>query len=66
MYWVKTSEGNYEVIDGQQRTISIGQYVNGDFSVDGYFFHNLSDQKQKQILDYELMIYFCEVQTMNG
>ncbi len=60
MYWVKTSEGNYEVIDGQQRTISIGQYVNGDFSVDGYFFHNLSDQKQKQILDYELMIYFCE------
>ena len=60
MYWVKTDEGNYEVLDGQQRTISIGQYVNGDFSVDGFFFHNLSDQKQKQILDYELMIYFCE------
>jgi hypothetical protein len=60
MYWVKTDEGNYEVLDGQQRTISIGLYVNGDFSVDGFFFHNLSDQKQKQILDYELMIYFCE------
>src|SRR3989344_6291575 len=60
MYWVKTDERNYEVLDGQQRTISIGQYVSNDFSLDGFFFHNLSDQKQKQILDYELMIYFCE------
>ncbi|HTE48404.1 MAG TPA: DUF262 domain-containing protein [Candidatus Paceibacterota bacterium] len=60
MYWVKTDEGNFEVLDGQQRTISVGQYVNGDFSINGFFFHNLSDQKQKQILDYELMIYFCE------
>ncbi len=60
MYWVKTDEGNYEVLDGQQRTISIGQYVNGDFSLGGFFFHNLSDEKQKQIMDYELMIYFCE------
>ena len=60
MYWVKTDEGNYEVLDGQQRTISIGQYVNGDFSLNGFFFHNLSVQKQKQILDYELMIYLCE------
>ncbi|MDP1760269.1 MAG: DUF262 domain-containing protein [Candidatus Woesebacteria bacterium] len=60
MYWVKTDEGKYEVLDGQQRTISIGQYVNGDFSLNDHFFHNLSDEKQKQILDYELMIYFCE------
>lgn len=60
MYWVKTDEGNYEVLDGQQRTISIGQYIIGDFSIDGFFFHNLSNEKQRQILDYELMIYFCE------
>ena len=60
MYWVKTNEGNYEVLDGQQRTISIGQYKNGDFSINGFFFHNLSDKKQKQILDYKLMIYLCE------
>lgn len=64
MYWVKTDEGNYEVLDGQQRTISIGQYVNGDFSVDFNgrlaMFHNLTDKEQGQILDYELMIYFCE------
>lgn len=60
MYWVKTDEGNYEVMDGQQRTISIGQYVNGDFSLNDFFFHNLTDEEQKLILDYELMIYFCE------
>lgn len=60
MYWVKTDEGNYEVLDGQQRTISIGQYVNSDFSLNDRFFHNLTDEEQKQILDYELMIYFCE------
>lgn len=60
MYWVKTDVGNYEVLDGQQRTISIGQYVNGDFSLNDRFFHNLTDEEQKQILDYELMIYFCE------
>ncbi len=60
MYWVKTDEGNFEVLDGQQRTISIGQYVNGDFSLNDRFFHNLTDEEQNQILEYELMIYFCE------
>ena len=33
MYWVVTEQGTYEVMDGQQRTISFCQYVNGDFSV---------------------------------
>ncbi len=64
MYWVKTDQGNFEVLDGQQRTISIGQYVNNDFSVDfngrTAMFHNLTKEEQKQILDYELMIYFCQ------
>ena len=35
MYWAVREDGNFEVIDGQQRTISICQYVNGDFSIDG-------------------------------
>ncbi|HVX90404.1 MAG TPA: DUF262 domain-containing protein [Candidatus Paceibacterota bacterium] len=60
MYWVKTDEGGYEVLDGQQRTISIGQYVNGDFSLNERYFHNLTTEEQDQILNYELMIYFCE------
>ncbi len=60
MYWVKTDQGNFEVLDGQQRTISIGQYVNGDFSLNDRFFHNLTKEEQDQILNYEMMIYFCE------
>ena len=52
MYWVKTDQGNFEVMDGQQRTISIGQYVNGDFSLNDRFFHNLTKEEQNQILDY--------------
>jgi len=63
MYWVVTDDGTYEVMDGQQRTISFCQYVEGDFSisVDGHpmAFHNLPKTLQDQILDYTLMIYFC-------
>ncbi|MGC1184889.1 MAG: DUF262 domain-containing protein [Candidatus Dormiibacterota bacterium] len=63
MYWVVTDQGTYEVMDGQQRTISFCQYVNGDFSipVDGHpmAFHNLPKTLQDQILDYTLMVYFC-------
>jgi hypothetical protein len=64
MYWVKTNEDSFEVLDGQQRTISIGQYINGDFSVDfngrTAMFHNLTQEEKDQILNYELMVYFCE------
>lgn len=60
MYWMVREDGNYEVLDGQQRTISIGQYVTGEFSLNDRFFHNLTDEEQELILDYELMIYFCE------
>lgn len=60
MYWMVRDDGGYEVLDGQQRTISIGQYVNGEFSLNNRFFHNLTKEEQDQILNYELMIYFCE------
>jgi hypothetical protein len=60
MYWVKKEDGNCEVLDGQQRTISICQYLNNDFSIDEKYFHTLTDDQQAQILDYKLMVYFCE------
>ena len=60
MYWMIREDGGFEGLDGQQRTISIGQYVNGDFSLNNRFFHNLTKEEQDKILDYELMIYFCE------
>ncbi len=59
MYFAVREDNNFEVIDGQQRTISICQYVEGDFSKDGLAFHNLTKDKQEQILNYKLMIYFC-------
>lgn len=60
MYWMVREDSGYEVLDGQQRTISIGQYVAGDFSIDNRHFHNLTKEEQDQILDYELMVYFCQ------
>jgi len=66
MYWAVREDGNFEVIDGQQRTISICQFVDGDFSVQiGNFpenraFHNLQNDEKEKILDYKLTIYLCE------
>ena len=63
MYWAVAGNG-FELMDGQQRTVSICQYVQGDFAVDingaPMFFNNLTAEKQKQILDYELSVYVCE------
>ena len=59
MYWAVRDDGKFEIIDGQQRTISICQYVVGIFSHNSKYFHNLQDDEQTKILDYELMIYQC-------
>ena len=59
MYWSINNDGTYEIIDGQQRTISIAQYVEGTFSFKDKYFHNLQSNEQKQILDYEITVYFC-------
>ncbi|MXY58125.1 MAG: DUF262 domain-containing protein [Gammaproteobacteria bacterium] len=60
MYWALRDDGTYEVIDGQQRTISAAQYVEGDYSLDGLYFNNLQDDEQERILDYLLHVYVCE------
>ena len=60
IYWAKTGEDSYEVLDGQQRTISLCEYVDGSFSVDGKYFMNLPEDIQKNILDYELFVYVCD------
>lgn len=59
MYWAVRDDGNFEVIDGQQRTISICQYVNGDFSHIFRYFNNLRKDEQEQILNYKLTVYVC-------
>lgn len=59
MYWAVRADGHYEVIDGQQRSLSICQYINGDYSIAGLYFHSLQSDQQEKILSYELMVYFC-------
>ena len=54
MYWAVNEDGTFEVLDGQQRTISFCQYVAGDFSIkiDGHpmAFHNLTQAQKDQFL----------------
>lgn len=65
MYWSVRENGEFEIIDGQQRTISLCQYVQGDYSVKvGSFaekraFHNLQQDEQDKLLDYKLTVYLC-------
>lgn len=60
MYWCRTGQDTYEVLDGQQRTISLCEYVDGSFSVDDKYFYNLPSDQQDKILDYELFVYVCD------
>ena len=56
MYWSISSDGTYELMDGQQRTISICQYINGDYSIDGQYFHSLTKDEQDESLVYKLNV----------
>lgn len=69
MYWVRNPDpsapaddtlAKFEVLDGQQRTLSICKYVSGEFSINEQYFFNLTKDQQDAILDYELTVYVCE------
>lgn len=60
MYRSRNADGSYELLDGQQRTLSICQYLEGDFSLDEKYFHSLPADQQEKILNYLLTIYICE------
>lgn len=64
LYFVKTGEDTFEVLDGQQRITSFGRYVIGKFAVkvDGMenYFSGLNEDLQQKILDTKLLIYECE------
>lgn len=64
MYWVDKGNDSYEVLDGQQRTISICEYLKGNFSIkdkngNPKYFHSLNKDEKKAIEEYELFVYFC-------
>ena len=58
-YWSKNEDGTYELLDGQQRTLSICKYINGDYSIDHQYFFNLTSEEQNAILDYKIDVYVC-------
>lgn len=64
MYWVRTGEDSYEILDGQQRTLSIMEFLKHKFSItlngQKYYWDALPDDKYEQIMNYELMVYICE------
>ena len=64
MYWVKSNDESYELLDGQQRTISICQFVWGEYMMvfDGVLtnFDGLSEEGKNRILNYPLQVYICE------
>ncbi len=64
MYWVKNEQGTYELLDGQQRTVSICLYYMNTFflDVEGHLrgFDNLSPEQKDRFLNYPLQIYICE------
>ncbi len=64
MYWVKCDDGHFELLDGQQRTLSICKYIAGEYfmNFDGALkgWSNLSAEERKRINGYKLQIYICE------
>ena len=72
MFWAENDDGTYELLDGQQRTISISQFVTNEFSMKNFlekpdcYFKNLSDDNKNKILDYVLDIYICKGRQADG
>lgn len=65
VYFSLCTDGQYEILDGQQRILSLLHFINGDFSVeiDGEpaYYHNFSDVQMEDFLDYcEMSVYLCE------
>ena len=56
MYWAARPDGTYEIIDGQQRTISICQFATGAFAYMFRYFHNLTDDEKAKFCAYKLMV----------
>lgn len=63
-YWAVKDDGTYEIMDGQQRTISLCEYCNNEYSIkigdNQMFFHNLTSVEKDLIMNYELDVYICE------
>lgn len=64
MYWVKTGCDAYEVLDGQQRTLSVMSFLNHKLQISlngkSYYNDSLPDDLYNMLMNYEFMVYICE------
>lgn len=64
IYWAKNGDGDLELLDGQQRIVSICRYIDNKFSIfineTPYYYHNMPGDLKNRILDYNLTVYICE------
>lgn len=65
IYFNKTGEESFEVLDGQQRITSFGRFISGKFAIKDengmqQYFSGLAKEKQAIILDSMILVYECE------
>ncbi len=65
LYFNKTGDDTYEVLDGQQRITSIGRFVGGKFAIkddngNEQYYDGMAQVQQDKILNTPLLIYICE------
>lgn len=64
MYWCKTGNDTYEILDGQQRTLSVMQFLNHKSTVTYkevvYYEDGLPANLREQLENYNFTIYVCE------
>ena len=65
IYFSKTGEDTYEVLDGQQRITSLGRFLTNKFAWEDetgkpWYFQYMNDDIKQKILSTPLLIYICE------
>lgn len=65
IYFVKISDDEFEILDGQQRITSFGRYVTNKFAFKDengmeQYFDGIAADRKKKILETKITIYECE------
>lgn len=64
MYWAKLENETYEVLDGQQRTLSLMHFLSHKFSINienlQYYEDSLTPDQYNLIVEYPLSVYICK------
>lgn len=63
LYFGVNDDGTFDMIDGQQRSITICEFINGGFGIrdkgNPYYFSSLPEEIKEKFLNYELRIIEC-------